>query len=108
MPTSQHRYRPWQPGDGLSCRYARQAPVEMPCGRPTTTLETEQDSRPGGPRRVVVAPLCDNHAIAGANPHKVLLEARKIASQRLAMEHWETFSAYLKEAIEEVRERYRK
>ncbi|MFJ1765040.1 hypothetical protein ACIOD2_32265 [Amycolatopsis sp. NPDC088138] len=96
--------RDWRPGDGLNCGHAAKAPAELPCGRPVKANVREQSSRPGGPKRTVVTPLCQNHAMEGITPSALLIKARREAFEELAAAHWDEFQKYLKAAIERLAE----
>lgn len=94
--------REWRPGDGLICGHANRAPAEMPCGRPVKTNVREQSTRPGGPKRTVVTPLCQNHAMDGITPGALLIKARREAFEQLAAEHWDEYQKHLKAAIDRL------
>lgn len=91
--------RDWAPGDGLSCGHSAKAPVEMPCGRPVKTNVRQQSTRPGGPTRTVVTPLCSNHSMVGMAPGALMTQARREAHEKLAADHWDEFQRNLQEAI---------
>jgi hypothetical protein len=96
-------WRDWKPGDGLRCRYARQAPREVPCGPPVRTHIRQE--RVHGKERTVVSPVCENHADFGKPPPtKVLTNARRLATERLIAEHWDVYTKYLHEAVAEAQE----
>ena len=94
--------RDWRPGDGLNCGHAAKAPTEMPCGRPVKTNVRQQSTRPGGPMRTVVTPLCQNHAMDGITPSLLVTKARHEAFERLAADHWDEFQRNLREAIDRL------
>jgi hypothetical protein len=81
------------------CGHANRASAEMPCGRPVKTNIREQATRPYGPERTVVTPLCQNHAMEGMTPGALLIKARKEAAEKLATDHWDEYQANLRAAI---------
>jgi hypothetical protein len=94
-------YRDWQPGDGLRCSFAKAAPIEVPCGPPVTTAIKEVDvidRKPFSTKK----PLCKNHAPGGLLPNVLVAEAKKIAIERLCVEHWDDFEKYYRDAIASI------
>ncbi|MER6832673.1 hypothetical protein ABT320_01565 [Streptomyces cellulosae] len=97
--------RSWEPGDGLTCSNAKGAPSELPCGRPVAVTITEDldpcwrnhcqkrdcGHRPRRRRRVV----CVNHIPTLKSPGEVTAAARKAATERLIVEHWDEWQKYL-------------
>lgn len=99
--TDSKTYRDWQPGDGILCARSRQAPAEMPCGRPVRTLvNIVSDVRRGQHTRVTA--LCANHSDWGVAPTAVMLQARKAATEKLISAHWGEFQGYLKDLVQEA------
>ncbi|MGH3475325.1 MAG: hypothetical protein ACRDQD_00645 [Nocardioidaceae bacterium] len=48
------------------------------------------------------SPLCEHHAhgrLTGETPHRVVAEAKKVATQRLIHRRWDEFQRYVDEAI---------
>lgn len=94
--------REWQPGDGLTCTYAKRAPVDLPCGKPTVTAVSTQSAGPRNGNRTVHRPLCEHHAsghLNGETPGKVVTEAKKVATERLIHQHWDEFQRYIADAV---------
>lgn len=87
--------RDWEPGDGIRCRFAKRAPANIPCGLPVRTRITKSGSRPGGPVREWVTPMCANHA--GGQPGTLSAAADKAARERLIAAHYEEYLGYLKD-----------
>lgn len=99
--TTQGEYRDWQPGDGLTCRFARQAPLEIPCGRPVRTAISVHTVAGRNPR-THVSPLCANHADFGMPPPlQVMTASKRAAQEALTVAHWEEYQALLKAAVDE-------
>ncbi|MEU6279761.1 hypothetical protein [Streptomyces sp. NPDC047028] len=100
--------RSWQPGDGLICAHAKRAPREMPCGKPVAVTITEDldpcwragcgtracAHRPKSRHRRIV---CANHIPTLASPGEVTAGARKTATERLIVAHWDEWQKYLDE-----------
>jgi hypothetical protein len=93
--------RAWEPGDGIVCAFAKAAPRELPCSEPVAVVLSEaarpstgRYSRSNTLRRVV----CRNHAPGLARPHEVNADAKRAATERLIVEHWETYQGYVEEA----------
>jgi hypothetical protein len=98
--------RDWEPGDGLTCSYAKRAPAGLPCGRPVKTAVSVED---GGPRRAdrkIRRPLCEHHARGRMadrlTPGVARSQAERAAFERLAHEHWEDFQTYFAEEIDRL------
>lgn len=94
-------YHDWRPGDGLTCRYSRTAPVELPCGQPVKTA-VRMVSRVGRADGLTRSPLCANHAPGGIQPNVITTKARRAALERLCAKHWKEYQKYYKEAIAEL------
>lgn len=94
--------RSWRPGDGLVCTHAKVAPRDLPCSEPVAVVLSEEKREPlgrygrrAGTQRVV----CRNHAPGLARPHQLNADAKTAASERLIVEHWETYQRYIEEEL---------
>ncbi|MFZ3592258.1 hypothetical protein [Streptomyces sp. BH104] len=96
--------RSWTPGDGLVCAFAKRAPRETPCGKPTAVAVTE-DIREFGRRRKFRRVVCINHIPGLPRPGEIGLEARRAANERLAVAHWDEYQGYLDEETHARREK---
>lgn len=94
--------RDWEPGDGIQCRHAGKAPADMPCGKPVKTSISRRSTRPGGPEIDDRAALCVNHARIGNPPNKIMLAAKKYATEKLVARHWDEYRQYLEQAIADL------
>jgi hypothetical protein len=105
--------RAWNPGDGLTCSWAKSAKT-TPCGPPVAVTVTESRERcwrdwcKGGCascNKAVRRTVCQNHIPGLYNSGEVNAEARKAATERLAVEHWEDFQRYIDEETRSRREK---
>lgn len=94
--------RPWRPGDGLTCSFVGNSSTSVPCGPPTHVVESTQDRGPGTATMDVRRVVCRLHRVDATAPAKLLLRARKAATERLIVEHWDSYQEYLAEAISQV------
>lgn len=106
--------RSWQPGDGLACTYAKAAKA-TPCGRPVAVTLTEEE-RPCwrgagcmgptcGCKKSVRRTVCANHIPGLYRSGEVNAEARKAATERLAVAHWDDYQRFLEEETRSRREK---
>ncbi|SES03585.1 hypothetical protein [Streptomyces qinglanensis] len=97
--------RAWTPGDGISCAWACK-PKSTPCGPPVAVTLTEvreccwrdrcnDRCRPKirAKRRVV----CRNHIPGLYDSWQINLEARKAATERLVVQHWDEYQRYVED-----------
>lgn len=101
--TNETHLEDWRPGDGLVCVHSAKAPSRIPCGRPVKTAVRVFSPRPGAEPRERRWPLCANHSSIGMPPSEVMTQARKQATERLIVAHWDQFETFLVEAIDQIR-----
>ena len=99
--------RAWQPGDGVTCSRARQAPRDAPCGRPVAVYTTPAETvRYGGAfgtttRRPIerTFTVCANHIPGDLTPGEASARARKAAAEALIVEHWGEYQALIEKCV---------
>ena len=105
--TNYSSIRAWQPGDGVACSRARQAPRDAPCGRPVAVYTTPAEAiRYGGTfgtttRRPIerTFTVCANHIPGGLTPGEASAKARKAAAESLIVEHWDEYQALIEKYV---------
>lgn len=90
-------YRDWRPGDGITCGHAAKAPREIPCGPPVRTALTHMSSH--GREVNKATPVCVNHSDGATPPSVVMVAARKAATERLIVAHWDEYQESLRQAV---------
>lgn len=97
--------RAWQPGDGVTCSFSRMQ-RGMPCTPPVAVTITEDKREQFGKysrsktRRII----CRNHLPGLSRPAEVNADAKKAATERLIVEHWDAYQQYLAEETRARRE----
>lgn len=97
--TTRTYIRAWEPGDGLTCHFAKRAPREQPCGQPVVVALVEEQPITGGYRRKVTRTrvVCRNHVPGLTRPSEISAEAKKAAVERVIVEHWDDYQRYIAE-----------
>ena len=93
---TQFTVRAWEPGDGLRCSYAKNAPRSRPCGRPVA-VKIGQDTRTvraASSRHYVV---CAYHLSTAITPGEMSAEAETAAREKVLAEHWDEYQQAIQE-----------
>ncbi len=90
--------RAWQPGDGVTCSFARMQ-RGMPCTPPVAVTVTEDKREHFGKynRTKTKRIICRNHLPGISCPSQINADAKKAATERLIVEHWDDYQKYLAE-----------
>lgn len=86
--------REWQPGDGLTCRYAKRSPKEIPCGPPVAAV-TQLISAVRRGDRYVTNVVCLNHLPGSVKPSEVRTDADRAAREAVIVAHWDEYMEQL-------------
>ncbi|MCT9092931.1 hypothetical protein N4G70_29265 [Streptomyces sp. ASQP_92] len=97
--------RTWAPGDGVTCSFARMQ-RGTPCTPPVAVTITEDKREHFGKysRTKTKRIVCRNHLPGLSRPSEINTEARKAATERLIVGHWDEYQSYLAQETASRRE----
>lgn len=94
----------WEPGDGLTCHYVKQAPLTRPCGPPVAVRIHTSHPTSGNPHRHREV-ICAYHLTKDAQPGDLRAKADQQAREEILVKHWDEYQAAIERHMRPLVER---